>query len=159
MNESRTRVYVSGALTGINNLDSVKEFYVTIGLLSEKMGFQTYIPHLKTDPIQHPDISPCTVFETDKHQVTESDLVIAYIGYASLGVGMELAYAETYAIPIILLYEKDKVISRFPRGIPTVFSEIAFTDYKDALAQLEIVLKKWRQQHIKQSSSVPFSST
>ncbi|MEA5564349.1 XRE family transcriptional regulator [Anabaena sp. UHCC 0399] len=159
MNELKKRIYVSGALTGINNSDSLKEFYVDIGLLCEDTGFQAYIPHLNTDPNKHPNISPRQVFETDKHQVTKSDLVIAYIGYASLGVGMELAYAETNAIPIIMLYEKGKVVSRFPRGIPSVLSEIEFKDYQDALIQLDSVLKKWRQQHIEQYSSAPFYST
>ncbi len=155
----KMRVYISGALTGIDNLDSVKDFYIAIGLLCEEIEFQSYVPHLKTDPINHPHISPRQVFENDKYQVSESDLVIAYVGYASLGVGMELAYAETNAIPIILLYERGKVISRFPRGIPTLFSEIEFQDYKDALTQLESVLKQWRQQHKQKSSLEPFSSS
>lgn len=147
MNTTKTCIYISGALTGIDNLDTVKAFYTAIGSLCDEIGFQSYVPHLNTDPINHPNISPRQVFDTDKHQVSKSNLVIAYIGYASLGVGMELAYADTNAIPIILLYERGKVISRFPRGIPTVFSEIEFKDYKDALTQLESVLKQWRQQH------------
>ncbi len=118
-------------------------------MLCEEIGFLAYVPHINTDPINHPNISPRQVFETDKHQVTTSDLVIAYLGFPAFGVGMELAYVESKAIPIILLYEKDKRVSRFPRGIPTVLSEIEFTDYEDALTQLENVLKQWRRQQIK----------
>ena len=58
---------------------------------------------------------------------------------------MELAYAENNKIPIILLYETGKRISRFPRGIPTVIAEIQFNDYEDALNQLKEVLLKWKQ--------------
>ncbi|NEU72624.1 XRE family transcriptional regulator [Hassallia byssoidea VB512170] len=146
MNAAKTRVYISGALTGVENPAVIKAFYEAIGLLCEEIGFLAYVPHINTDPINHPNISPRHVFETDKHQVTTSDLIIAYLGFPAFGVGMELAYAESKGIPIILLYEKHKVVSRFPRGIPTVLSEIEFSDYQDALTQLENVLKQWRRQ-------------
>ena len=154
----KVKIYVSGALTGIENSLLIKGFYQDIGLLCEEMGLQAYVPHLNTDPINNPDVSPYQVFELDKHQVSTSNLVIAYLGYPAFGVGMELAYAEMRAIPIILLYEKDKRVSRFPRGIPTVFSEIQFNDYEDALAQLKIVLGEWRGQQLTQSLSAPSSS-
>jgi nucleoside 2-deoxyribosyltransferase len=144
MNKEIFRVYISGALTGIENSDAIKSFYENIGSLCKNMGFESYVPHLNTDPINHPNIDPTKVFETDKHQVSSSDLVIAYLGLPSFGVGMELAYAETKNISIILLYETDKNISRFPRGIPTVFSEITFNNYQNALDQLEKVLEKWK---------------
>lgn len=146
-------VYMSGALTGIENPTAVKAFYETIGLACQKLGLQAYVPHIATDPTQHPDVTPRQVFETDKHQVSQADLVIAYLGVPSLGVGMELAYAEMNATPIILLYEESRRISRFPRGIPTVISEIQFSDYEDALAQLRTVLKEWKRQHSEQPLS------
>jgi len=149
-----SNVYISGALTGIENPTVIKAFYEAIGLLCEKMGFHAYVPHINTDPINNPDISPRQVFETDKRQVSASDLVIAYLGCPSFGVGMELAYAEMKAIPIILLYEKGKHISRFPRGIPTVFSEIQFTNSEDALEQLKTVLEEWKIQQTKPFVSV-----
>jgi nucleoside 2-deoxyribosyltransferase len=148
MNTTRTRkVYISGALTGIENSAEIKAFYEAIGSLCQKIGFQTYVPHLKTDPTNNPDVSPRQVFETDKHEVSKSDLVIAYLGYPSFGVGMELAYAEANTIPLILLYEQGKNISRFPRGIPTVISEIQFNSHEDALAQLKSILEQWSIKH------------
>lgn len=143
-------IYISGALTGIENFLEIKTFYEAIGALCQQIELQSYVPHLNTDPINHPDVTPRQVFELDKHQVSQSDLVIAYIGFASLGVGMELAYADTNSTPIVLLYEKDKHISRFPRGIPTVIAEIQFVDYEDALMQLKIVLEQWKVQQLKQ---------
>ena len=104
----KIKIYVSGALTGIENPEGTKYFYEAIGLLWEEIGYQAYVPHLNTDPIKNPNITPRKVFETDKHQVSTSDLVIAYLGCPSFGVGMELAYAETKGIPIILLYEQGK---------------------------------------------------
>ncbi|QIR39214.1 XRE family transcriptional regulator [Tolypothrix sp. PCC 7910] len=140
----KTRVYISGALTGIDKLTEIRAFYESIGSICEEVEFQAYVPHLNTDPILHAQITPQEVFEIDKNHVIQADLVIAYIGYPSLGVGMELAYAEMKAIPIILLYEIGKEISRFPRGIPTVFSEIKFSDYEDALTQIKAVIEQWK---------------
>lgn len=151
------KIYISGALTGIENPAAIKAFYETIGSLCKEIGLEAYVPHINTDPINNPDISPRQVFETDKHQVSTSDLVIAYLGSPSFGVGMELAYAETNSIPIILLYEKGKGISRFPRGIPTVIFEIQFNDYEDALTQLKSVLEQWKLQQVTKPLSVSSS--
>ncbi|MEH2134079.1 MAG: nucleoside 2-deoxyribosyltransferase [Nostoc sp.] len=141
------KVYVSGALTNVENPKESKALYKKIGLLCEEIGLQAYVPHLQTDPVNNPDISPREVFDQDKYQVSNSDLVIAYLGSLSFGVGMELAFAETNKIPIILLYETGKRISRFPRGIPTVIAEIQFQDHEDALNQLKKVLAKWNPEH------------
>jgi 2'-deoxynucleoside 5'-phosphate N-hydrolase len=138
------KVYISGALTGIKNLEEIKDFYEDAGFLCQGFGMQAYVPHLTTDPVNNPDITPQLVFETDKYQISQADLVIGYIGIPSLGVGMELAYAEVNKIPVILLYEENKHISRFPRGIPTVIAEIQFSSYEDALNQLKIFLEKWK---------------
>lgn len=155
MNTKESRIYISGALTGIENAAVIKAFYEAIGSLCQEIGFNVYVPHLSTDPINNPDVSPRLVFETDKHQVSTSDLVIAYLGFPSFGVGMELAYAETNAIPIIFLYERGKGISRFPRGIPTVICEIQFNDYEDALTQLKSILEQWKLKHLTKPVSLP----
>ncbi|WP_353929821.1 nucleoside 2-deoxyribosyltransferase [Okeanomitos corallinicola TIOX110] len=139
------KVYVSGALTDIKNPAETKALYEKIGAVCEEVGLQPYVPHLHTDPVNNPDITPREVFDKDKQQVSISDLVIAYLGSLSFGVGMELAYAESNKIPIILLYETGKRISRFPRGIPTVIAEIQFNDHEDALNQLKTFLLNWKQ--------------
>jgi len=153
------KLYISGALTGIENSVEIKAFYEAIGSLCQEMGFQVYVPHLTTDPTNNPDVSPRQVFETDKHQVSTSDLVIAYLGIPSFGVGMELAYAQINNIPLILLYEGGKNISRFPRGIPTVISEIEFSSYEDALTQLRSILEQWNvEQPTKPLSSLHYAT-
>lgn len=136
------KVYVSGALTGVTD-PAVKAFYESIGSVCEDLGLDAYVPHLNTDPINNPDATPTCVFETDKDKVITSDLVIAYVGTPSLGVGMELAYAEANKIPIVLLSETGNHVSRFPRGIPTIVTDIAFDDYQDGLTQLKGALEQW----------------
>lgn len=137
-------IYISGALTGIESPEKIKNFYESIGSLCQKLGFQSYVPHLNTDPIANPDITPQEVYQTDRHQVINADLIIAYLGIPSFGVGMELAFAALENIPVILLYEKGKTISRFPRGISTKIAEIQFTNYDNALEQLAETLIHWQ---------------
>ncbi|GAB1541233.1 hypothetical protein NUACC21_39030 [Scytonema sp. NUACC21] len=138
------KVYVSGALTNVENIAKCQVLYEKIGSVCNEVGLQAYVPHLYTDPINNPNVSPREVFEKDKHQVSISDLVIAYLGSLSFGVGMELAYAEINKIPIILLYETGKQISRFPRGIPTIMSEIEFKETEEALAKIKDILVNWK---------------
>ncbi len=142
------KIYVSGALTDVEKPTECKALYEKIGLLCNEVGMLAYVPHLYTDPVNNPNITPREVFEKDKHQVSISDLVIAYLGALSFGVGMELAYAETNDTPVILLYEKGKRISRFTRGIPTVIAEIQFDDHEHALNLLKTVLVNWKANNI-----------
>ncbi len=139
------KVYVFGALSYVKNPAETKACYDKIGLVREEICLQAYVPYLQTDLVNNPDITPREVFDQDKHQVSISDLIIAYLGFLSFGVGMELAYAENNKIPIILMYEKGKRISRFPRGIPTVIAEIQCNDCEDTLHQLKSVLLKWKE--------------
>jgi nucleoside 2-deoxyribosyltransferase len=138
-----TKVYISGPLTNTNDIESLKGFYESIGAECNRRGLTSYIPHLNTDPISHANITPRQVFETDKYHVRTSDLIIAYIGHPSIGVGMELAYSEINEIPIILLYENNIPVSRFPRGIPNIIKEISFNSYQEGLDKLKSFLEDY----------------
>ncbi len=143
-----SKVYISGALTGVSRATRLKRFYEEIGRLCRENGQEAYVPHLYTDPVRHPSLTPQEVFATDKYHVRTSDLLIAYVGVPSLGVGMELAYAEALGIPIVLLYEKRVRVSRFSLGIPTVISRIQFHNFKHALTQLNRVLARRRMKPV-----------
>ena len=60
------KIYVSGALTDVENPIETKALYEKIGLVCEEIGFQSYVPHLHTDPVNNPDITPREVFDKDK---------------------------------------------------------------------------------------------
>lgn len=137
------KAYISGALTGISDPQPVKSLYELLAATCKSMGISAYVPHLATDPVTHAHVTPQQVYETDKTQVCQADLVIAYLGYPSFGVGMELAYADLKGIPIILLYEHGKQVSRFPRGIPNVIAEIEFLESEDIAEQLKLILEDW----------------
>ncbi len=133
----KKRVYVSGALTNSGR----REFYEKIGEVVSELGYEPYIPHLHTDPVKNPDVSPKEVYRIDKERVQSSSLIIAYVGEPSLGVGAELEMASEKGIPIILLYEKTAKVSRLARGIPSSRTEITYISEVDALRDLKEVIK------------------
>ncbi len=136
------KVYVSGALTNVPDLDSLKNLYEAIGDLCRQASIDAYVPHLKTDPVKNPDVTPEEVYRTDKEQVVTSDLVVAYVGIPSLGVGMELAYADTLDIPVVLLYEKGARVSRMARGFPSIIAQIEFDSHNHALSELKTIIQQ-----------------
>lgn len=136
------RVYISGPLTGLTADDTLKERYEAIGDVCRKLGFDPYIPHQHTDPLRHPDVTPGEVYERDREQIAQSHLVIAYVGIPSLGVGSEIEIAHSHAVPVILLYEDGKYISRMVRGNPAVVAQIRFGNWDEVAGQLQQVLTK-----------------
>ena len=146
----KNKIYIAGALSEqkqtkqfFNLFEDLKRFYEDIGAICEKHGIESFIPHLRHDPIKNPDLTPEGVYRRNADKLTQSDLLIAYVGLPSLGVGIELQLVKQADIPTVLLYEKDKYISRMARGNPAVIKEIIFSDFDDALAQLHDFLRNW----------------
>lgn len=130
------KAYISGALTGVPNAKELQGFYELLGGVCETRGYKVYIPHQNSDPIAHKDITPKEVDEMDRREVSKANIMITYVGVASLGVGLEIEFARQAKTKVILLYAKTDVVSRLPKGNPAVVCEIEFTDFEDALEQL-----------------------
>lgn len=146
----RKKIYIAGALSEekqktqlLDFFGDLKKFYEDIGALCENLGFESFIPHLRHDPVKYPDLPSTEVYEHDIGELREADLLIAYVGLPSLGVGTELQFAKQTGIPIILLYEETKYVSRMARGNPVVIKEIIFSDFNDVLTKLYAFLKEW----------------
>lgn len=137
-------VYISGALTGTPNIEELKEFYENIAEVCTDLGLKPYLPHLNSDPKKHPDISASKVYEMDAAQIKNADLVVAYIGMPSLGVGAEIEIAHYSNIPVIILYESEKPVSRMSRGNPAVIRQIIFDHKTEALEKLKLVLENFK---------------
>lgn len=131
-------IYVSGALTNSGR----RKLYERIGEVISELGYEPYIPHLHTDPVKNPDISPETVYRIDKERVQSSCLVVAYVGLPSFGVGAELEMANEKGIPIILMYELNTKVSRLVRGIPSVKVQISYQSQEVALEYLRENIQK-----------------
>ena len=136
----KKRVFISGALTGIQKPQSVKAYYERLAQACEDLGWDPYVPHKHSDPIAHPHLSAREVYGIDRYQVRTSNLVIAYAGIPSLGTGQEVQIAEEHGVPVVLLFERGKLVSRMTRGSPNVIAEICFDDIEDCLSQVGTVL-------------------
>jgi nucleoside 2-deoxyribosyltransferase len=130
-------VYIAGALTNSRNPEGRKKFYEAIARACEEAGLEAYLPHMFTDPVDHPDISPQEVYLRDFAMVSGASLLIACVDEPSLGVGTELEIAKCAGVKIVLLYRSDgSPPGRMVRGNPAVVKEIAFESEEDAIRQL-----------------------
>ena len=138
--QAHIQVYVSGALTGIRDVDDQKRFYEAIADVCRRHRLTPYLPHERTDPLTTPHLSSKQVYEWNRTEILRSQLMIAYAGLPSLGVGAEAELANQYKIPVILLFERGRSVSRHVRGIPVVSTEIQFGRREEAVRELEVCL-------------------
>jgi hypothetical protein len=121
-------VYISGALTAIADGARTRVFYELLAEIVSECGLRPYLPHQATDPVAAPDLDPRSVYEIDRARVSRSGLVIAYAGAPSFGVGIEVEIARERGVPVILVAERDRTVSRILLGSPAVVDVVRFTD-------------------------------
>ena len=125
MQNTKKKIYISGALTIINSEKNLKKIYENLSDICQEHNYTTYVPHLGgTDPIKNPAVTPKEVWEKDHHEVVTSDAILAYSGMPSLGVGGELEIARVTNSKIILWSFTGEKVSRLPLGNPAVLSHI-----------------------------------
>ncbi len=129
-------VYISGALTAIADGARARVFYELLAEIVSECGLRPYLPHHATDPVAAPDLDPRSVYEIDRARVARSGLIVAYAGTPSFGVGIEVEIARERGIPVILVAERDRTVSRILLGSPAVIDVVRFTD----LAALRLAL-------------------
>ena len=111
------RVYISGAFTGSVELKSAMHKYQELGLLLKNEGYDVYLPHTKTNPIEHSDISPQDVYGRDRKEVFGADILLALLDEPSHGVGAEIALALNHDNYVIGAYPYNSKVSRFIQGL------------------------------------------
>lgn len=135
------RIFFAGPLTDLKNPTKTKAFYHRLADVAKANGYHYYWAFLKgTDPIKNPEVSPAEVYKVDTYQLRHSDFMIAYMGEPSIGTGIEIEFANTHHIPVYIMYEKGKRISRMLRGCPAVKKELVYTSENNALRQLGTLL-------------------
>lgn len=139
------RIFFAGPLTELVHTAETKAFYKQMARVAESNGYTQYWAFLHgTDPIKNPDVVASTVYQTDLNELGKSDLMIAYIGQPTTGTGQEIEFAREHNIPVYLLFEKGKPVSRMVLGSPNVKGTIEFTSEADALMQLDTLLSQLR---------------
>ena len=84
----------------------------------EKCGGEVLTKHVADSnlSVTGENMSPKEIYERDIKWLKECDIIFADITVASLGVGYELAYAESLGKTIYAVYEKNVNVSGFLRG-------------------------------------------
>ncbi len=139
------RIFFAGPLTDLKNPVKTKAFYRRLADVAKANGHDYFWAFLNgNDPILNPDVLPTDIYQSDIAQLSKSDVMVAYMGEPSIGTGIEIEYANAHTIPVYILYEKGKRVSRMLRGCPAVKKEIVFTSPEDALKQFDTLLSQLR---------------
>src|SRR5438132_688036 len=120
--------YISGALTALEDAPRTKVFYELLAEIAEAAGLRAYLPHRVTDPVAAAHLDPRSVYEIDRAHVTNAAVLIAYAGIPSFGVGTEVELAREHSVPVIVVAERERPISRLLLGNPAVVEVVTFAD-------------------------------
>lgn len=135
------KVYISGALTRLDDKKNYRKIYEGIAAVCREFSFEVYVPHIYGDPITRPEIPPGDVWQKDHQEVSSSDVVIAYVGQPSLGVGAELEIARMACKDIILWKFSGEKVSRMALGNPSVKHIIEAKDAGELYGKLREIFK------------------
>ena len=120
--------YISGALTALDDAPRTKLFYELLAEIAEASGLRAYLPHRVTDAVAAAHLDPRSVYEIDRAHVTSAVVLIAYAGIPSFGVGIEVELAREHSVPVIVVAERERPISRLLLGNPAVVEVVKFAD-------------------------------
>jgi len=135
------RIFFAGPLTDLKKPELTKAFYKKLAEVAKTNGFDYFWAFLNgTDPVKNPSVLPAQVYKVDTEELEKSDCMVAYMGEPSTGTGIEIEFAHTHHIPVYIMYEQGKHVSRMLRGCPAVKKELVFTSEDDALKQFETLL-------------------
>lgn len=135
-------IFFAGPLTDLKNPEITKAFYQKLSEVAIQNGCTYFWAFMNgTDPVKNPEVSAHDVYMRDIAELEKSDIMIAYVGEPSTGTGLEIEHAYTKDIPVSILYEKEKRISRMLLGCPAVKKKLAFDNESDALKQFTELLK------------------
>jgi hypothetical protein len=109
-------------------------FYNKIAEISETNNISLYEPSKYMEPGVHDYIRPEQIYQKNRDVIRSSDLLIAYVGIVSAGVAMEIEIANSFRVPVILLYENSAYnkISRMILGCRMANNQIS----ADSLSEL-----------------------
>lgn len=109
--------YISGALLNASNLNQSRQRYEAFAEACERAGWQAYVPHRHADPVRDAHLTNSEVTSRDLDAIDTADVLVAYLGEPSLGVGAEIAIALHAGKRIVALAPDALRVSRFILGL------------------------------------------
>jgi len=141
---SQKVAYVCGPLTELSSELALEArfFYEIIGdACQEIAGVRAFVPHEHFDPLKHSNFTPQQVDEAERDQVCNKTSVLIVVPIApSWGGGIEVEMANQSNVPVIIICEKDRKISRLLKGNPAVKIIIEYCNRYQAILKLKEVL-------------------
>ena len=101
------KVYFAGSIRG-GRADAELYGRVIRHIQKEYIVLTEHIGDLSLSNLEDVENSDVAIYEQDTAWLREADLVIAECTTPSLGVGYELAYAESHIIPVHIFYDKSR---------------------------------------------------
>lgn len=140
--------YICGPLTDLPLEVQIetKILYELLGSVCEyELGFRGFVPHEHTDPIKHAHFTAQEVYKRDFEQVSKRTSVLIIVAVApSWGGGMEVAWAQSANVPIIVMIPAGKKTSRLLRGGPGILNILEYKGTTDACRLLADALRYMR---------------
>ena len=141
------KIYFSGSIFGgRGNQKIYKKLIDHLKLygqvLTEHVGDPNLLSYGENDLSPENSLRPEEIYIRDVNWIKECDIFIAEVTQVSLGVGYELAYAESLGKKIICLYRPDP--SRKLSAIISGNKNFKIRNYKttdEAIKQLDLLLK------------------
>lgn len=128
----KIKMYIAGAFNHAESA-STKDFMRRIGEALRNRGYEPLLPYSIAHPDRVATIPHEEIVEFDVDHVSEADLLIAYVGVPSLGVGMEIMLAYEQQKPVIAVYEKGRAVSRMVLGVVPPERRVEFESLEQAL--------------------------
>jgi len=117
----RVRAYISGALINAARLEEARGLYERMADACASAGCTAYVPHQHADPVRDPHLPNTEVARRDLAAVHAADVLVAYVGEPSLGVGAEVAIALAAGKRVLVVAEADRKVSRFLLGLAELY--------------------------------------
>ena len=111
------KIYLSQAFSGAANWPEARQRSEELGDMLQAHGFEVYLPHVNTDPLEHAGLDARTVFERDRAEIHQSEILLALLDEPSHGVGAEIVLALNGGMIVLGVLPRGKEVSRFIRGL------------------------------------------
>lgn len=132
------KIYFSGSIAAgrekVNDYARISNELEKYGIILDK---HVVNPDFSTE---NETLLPEQIYKRDINWIDECDIVFAEVTVPSLGVGYELAYAESKNKKVICMYEKEKSISKMITGNIN-FTQIPYTNTDELITKIHQIMK------------------
>lgn len=131
--------YICGPIRELdeNQRQRAFNFYEKIAAMcNETLGVVPFVPHLRFNP--NNDFSPKEIDEVERNQVCNKTSLLIVVAVApSWGGGIEIEMAHCSNVPVVILRQNGKDLSRLMRGNPAIKAIIDYHTHEDAIDKLK----------------------